>query len=131
MFDLRQQCLCPPFSFSFIFFCSAPLARSFAAGGNYDVVVIGGGPGGYVASIKAAQLGLKTACVEYRGSLGGTCLNVSAFSLQFIIYLVLPNYNYVLITITHRSVAFPQKLCCILLIYTRKQHTSSQTTESA
>jgi len=43
---------------------------------NYDVVVIGGGPGGYVAAIRAAQLGLKTACVEKRGALGGTCLNV-------------------------------------------------------
>lgn len=42
----------------------------------YDVVVVGGGPGGYVAAIKAAQFGLKTACVEKRGSLGGTCLNV-------------------------------------------------------
>ena len=42
----------------------------------YDVVIVGGGPGGYVAAIKAAQLGLKTACVEKRGSLGGTCLNV-------------------------------------------------------
>lgn len=42
----------------------------------YDVVVIGGGPGGYVAAIRCAQLGLKTACVEMRGSLGGTCLNV-------------------------------------------------------
>lgn len=41
-----------------------------------DVVVIGGGPGGYVAAIKAGQLGLKAACVEGRGSLGGTCLNV-------------------------------------------------------
>jgi len=40
------------------------------------VVVIGGGPGGYVAAIKAGQLGLKTACVEMRGTLGGTCLNV-------------------------------------------------------
>jgi dihydrolipoamide dehydrogenase len=40
------------------------------------VIVIGGGPGGYVAAIKAAQLGLKTACIEKRGSLGGTCLNV-------------------------------------------------------
>jgi dihydrolipoamide dehydrogenase len=39
-------------------------------------VIIGGGPGGYVAAIKAAQLGMKTACVEKRGSLGGTCLNV-------------------------------------------------------
>jgi len=38
--------------------------------------VIGGGPGGYVAAIKAGQLGLKTVCIEKRGSLGGTCLNV-------------------------------------------------------
>lgn len=43
---------------------------------EFDVVVIGGGPGGYVAAIRAAQLGLKTACVEKRGALGGTCLNV-------------------------------------------------------
>jgi dihydrolipoamide dehydrogenase len=43
---------------------------------EFDVVVIGGGPGGYVAAIKAAQLGLKVACVEKRGTLGGTCLNV-------------------------------------------------------
>lgn len=43
---------------------------------QYDVVVVGGGPGGYVAAIKAGQLGLKTACVEMRGTLGGTCLNV-------------------------------------------------------
>ena len=42
----------------------------------YDVIVVGGGPGGYVCAIRAAQLGLKTACVEKRGSLGGTCLNV-------------------------------------------------------
>lgn len=42
----------------------------------YDVIVIGGGPGGYVAAIRAAQLGMKVACVEMRGSLGGTCLNV-------------------------------------------------------
>lgn len=41
-----------------------------------DVVVIGGGPGGYVAAIKAGQLGMSVACVEGRGSLGGTCLNV-------------------------------------------------------
>ena len=46
------------------------------ADNQYDVVVIGGGPGGYVAAIRAAQLGLKTACVEKRGSLGGTCLNI-------------------------------------------------------
>ncbi|MGE3712922.1 MAG: dihydrolipoyl dehydrogenase [Alphaproteobacteria bacterium] len=43
---------------------------------QYDLVVIGGGPGGYVAAIRAAQLGMKVACVEKRGALGGTCLNV-------------------------------------------------------
>ena len=42
----------------------------------YDVIVIGSGPGGYVCAIRAAQLGLKTACVEKRETLGGTCLNI-------------------------------------------------------
>ena len=41
-----------------------------------DLVVIGSGPGGYVAAIKAAQLGMKTYCVEKNATLGGTCLNV-------------------------------------------------------
>jgi dihydrolipoamide dehydrogenase len=43
---------------------------------EFDLVVIGGGPGGYVAAIRAAQLGMNVACVEMRGTLGGTCLNV-------------------------------------------------------
>ncbi len=43
---------------------------------DFDLVVIGGGPGGYVGAIRAAQLGMKVACVEKRGALGGTCLNV-------------------------------------------------------
>ena len=43
---------------------------------NFDVIVIGAGPGGYVSAIRATQLGLKTACVESNQTLGGTCLNV-------------------------------------------------------
>ena len=55
---------------------------------KFDVVIIGGGPGGYVAAIRCAQLGLKTACVdEFTGkdnkpSLGGTCLNVAVSPLK-------------------------------------------------
>lgn len=52
------------------------IRRFFSTKKQYDVTIIGGGPGGYVAAIKAAQLGLSTACIEKRGSLGGTCLNV-------------------------------------------------------
>ncbi len=47
-----------------------------AEAAQYDVVVIGGGPGGYIAAIRAAQLGMKVACIEKRDALGGTCLNV-------------------------------------------------------
>ncbi|HPZ48146.1 MAG TPA: FAD-dependent oxidoreductase, partial [Novosphingobium sp.] len=43
---------------------------------DYDVLFIGAGPGGYVGAIRAAQLGLRTACAESRETLGGTCLNV-------------------------------------------------------
>src|SRR5205823_1273714 len=43
---------------------------------RYDLIVIGAGPGGYVAAIRAAQLGLKVACVDKRPALGGTCLNI-------------------------------------------------------
>ena len=43
---------------------------------KFDVTVIGGGPAGYVCAIRLSQLGLKTACIESRGSLGGTCLNI-------------------------------------------------------
>lgn len=50
-------------------------ARQFTSF-DYDVAVIGAGPGGYVAAIKASQLGMRTACIEKRETLGGTCLNV-------------------------------------------------------
>ncbi|MBI0020400.1 dihydrolipoyl dehydrogenase [Bartonella sp. W8097] len=53
---------------------------------SYEVVVIGAGPGGYVAAIKAAQLGLKTAIVEKRDTLGGTCLNVGCIPSKALLY---------------------------------------------
>lgn len=53
---------------------------------DYDVLVIGGGPGGYVAAIRAAQLGLKTACAEGRETLGGTCLNVGCIPSKALLH---------------------------------------------
>jgi dihydrolipoamide dehydrogenase len=53
---------------------------------NFDVIVIGAGPGGYVAAIRAAQLGLKTACVESRDTLGGTCLNVGCIPSKALLH---------------------------------------------
>ena len=53
---------------------------------SYDVVVIGGGPGGYVCAIKAAQLGLKTAIVEKRPTLGGTCVNVGCIPSKALLH---------------------------------------------
>ena len=54
---------------------------------NFDAIVIGGGPGGYVCAIRAAQLGLKTACIESRGTLGGTCLNVGCIPSKSLLNL--------------------------------------------
>ena len=54
---------------------------------NFDLIVIGGGPGGYVCAIRAAQLGLKTACIESRGALGGTCLNVGCIPSKSLLNL--------------------------------------------
>lgn len=53
---------------------------------DYDVLIIGAGPGGYVAAIRAAQLGLKTACVESRDTLGGTCLNVGCMPSKALLH---------------------------------------------
>lgn len=53
---------------------------------DYDVLVIGAGPGGYVAAIRAAQLGLKTACAESRETLGGTCLNVGCIPSKALLH---------------------------------------------
>jgi dihydrolipoamide dehydrogenase len=53
---------------------------------KYDLVIIGGGPGGYVAAIRAAQLGMNVACVEKRGALGGTCLNVGCIPSKALLH---------------------------------------------
>ncbi|TPX45779.1 dihydrolipoyl dehydrogenase [Synchytrium endobioticum] len=60
--------------------------RGYATSQEYDVVVIGGGPGGYVAAIKASQLGMRTACIEGRGALGGTCLNVGCIPSKSLLH---------------------------------------------
>ena len=54
---------------------------------KFQAVVIGGGPGGYVCAIRLSQLGLKTACIESRGSLGGTCLNVGCIPSKSLLNL--------------------------------------------
>ena len=54
---------------------------------DFDLVVIGGGPGGYVCAIRAAQLGMKTACIESRGTLGGTCLNIGCIPSKSLLNL--------------------------------------------
>ena len=58
----------------------------------FDVIVIGGGPGGYVCAIRAAQLGFKTACIESRSTLGGTCLNVGCIPSKSLLNLS-ENFN--------------------------------------
>ena len=53
---------------------------------SYDVIIIGSGPGGYVCAIRCAQLGLKTAVVEGRDTLGGTCLNVGCIPSKALLH---------------------------------------------
>ena len=54
---------------------------------KFQVVVIGGGPGGYVCAIRLAQLGLKTACIDSRDTLGGTCLNIGCIPSKSLLNL--------------------------------------------
>lgn len=60
--------------------------RAFSAASEYDLCVIGGGPGGYTGAIKAGQLGLKTVCIDKRGVPGGTCLNVGCIPSKALLH---------------------------------------------
>ncbi|HEY0600577.1 dihydrolipoyl dehydrogenase [Brevundimonas sp.] len=62
------------------------MAEAASPSAAYDVVIIGGGPGGYNAAIRAGQLGLKAACVEMRDTLGGTCLNVGCMPSKALLH---------------------------------------------
>src|ERR671919_2818301 len=62
------------------------MARGRMTEDTFDVAVIGGGPGGYVAAIRAAQLGMKVACIEKRDTLGGTCLNVGCIPSKALLH---------------------------------------------
>ena len=59
---------------------------------TFEVVIIGGGPGGYVCAIRSAQLGFKTACIESKNTLGGTCLNVGCIPSKSLLNLS-ENFN--------------------------------------
>lgn len=62
------------------------MAEAAVSSASYDVVIIGGGPGGYNAAIRAGQLGLSAACVEMRETLGGTCLNVGCMPSKALLH---------------------------------------------
>jgi len=69
-----------------VFRAAAPRMLSTAPTEPYDIIVVGGGPGGYPAAIKAGQMGMRVACVEKRGSLGGTCLNVGCIPSKALLH---------------------------------------------
>ena len=62
------------------------LARLYSTQHDADLVVVGSGPGGYVGAIKAAQLGMKTICIEKNPTLGGTCLNVGCIPSKALLH---------------------------------------------
>jgi dihydrolipoamide dehydrogenase len=62
------------------------MAEAASPNASYDVIIIGGGPGGYNAAIRAGQLGLKVACIEMRDTLGGTCLNVGCMPSKALLH---------------------------------------------
>jgi hypothetical protein len=91
-------------------------SRGFATSGSEenDVVVIGGGPGGYVAAIKAAQLGLKTTCIEKRGTLGGTCLNVGCIPSKVIsFFFVLVSFFFLPVLVLKLLIFFYPFFFCV------------------
>jgi dihydrolipoamide dehydrogenase len=83
---------------------------------SYDLVIIGGGPGGYNCAIRAGQLGLKTAIVESRGKLGGTCLNVGCIPSKALLHaseyfeVAQKNFAYMGVKVAGVSLDLPQML---------------------
>ncbi|XP_022920870.1 dihydrolipoyl dehydrogenase, mitochondrial [Onthophagus taurus] len=74
--SVKNHCVSGRLTGSSVVFNNVQQKRSYSDAQDADIVVIGSGPGGYVAAIKAAQLGMKTVCIEKNDTLGGTCLNV-------------------------------------------------------
>jgi len=80
---------------------------------DFDLIVIGAGPGGYVAAIRAAQLGMKVACVEKEQTLGGTCLNIGCIPSKA---LLNSSENLLkFLNIVKSTVLVPEKLSLIYL----------------
>ena len=73
---------------------------------NYDLVVIGAGPGGYVCAIRASQLGIKTAIIEKYTSLGGTCLNVGCIPSKA---LLDSSHHYHDVAVSYTHLTLPTK----------------------
>ena len=87
---------------------------------KYDVTVIGSGPGGYVAAIRAAQLGFKTAIIEKYNTLGGTCLNVGCIPSKALLdstehyHNLIHNFKTHGINVGEVAVDFEQMIACLL-----------------
>ena len=74
---------------------------------TFEIVIIGGGPGGYVCAIRSAQLGFKTACIESKNTLGGTCLNVGCIPSKSLLNLS-ENFNKVKEILSKSSVHYDE-----------------------
>ena len=81
---------------------------------DYDLIIIGSGPGGYVAAIRASQLGLKVACVEKEQTLGGTCLNIGCIPSKSLLHSSQKFYEIKNFSKDHGIIADNVNLNCLL-----------------